>query len=108
DQRQTRKKPIQISLAHISIPLFKRAIYAVRSRKITCVRRPCPQCPRCRRRLLRARRERPRRRSTKERDEFAAPHGAPLVAGGPEPSSRDLAAVIPAASRQATRKARAP
>jgi hypothetical protein len=42
---QTRKKPIQISLAHISIPLFKRAIYAVRSRKIARVRRPCPQYP---------------------------------------------------------------
>src|SRR5262249_33364437 len=58
--------------------------------------------------LLRTRRERPRRRAAEQRDELAAPHGSPLVGGGPEPSSRDLAAVIPAASRQATRKARAP
>src|SRR5262249_9137660 len=60
------------------------------------------------RRLLRARRERPCSRAAEQRDELAAPHGSPLVGGGPEPSSRDLATVIPAASRQATRKARAP
>src|SRR6516162_8875840 len=47
-------------------------------------------------------------RAAEQRDELAAPHGSPLVGGGPEHSSRDLAAVIPAASRQATRKARAP
>jgi hypothetical protein len=59
--------------------------------------------------LLRVRGKRPRSRSAAEqRDERASPHGSPLVGGGPEHSSRDLAAVIPAASRQATRKARAP
>ena len=60
-----------------------------------CVLRRCRLWPGC-------------RRAAEERDELAAPHGSPLVGGGPEPSSRDLAAVIPAASRQATRKARAP
>jgi hypothetical protein len=58
--------------------------------------------------LLPARCERPRSRAASKRDERASPHGFPLVGGGPEHSSRDLAAVIPAASRQAMRKARAP
>src|SRR5262249_5492748 len=60
-------------------------------------------------RLLRARRKRPScRRAAEQRDELAPPHGSPLVGGGPEHSSRGLAAVIPAASREAARKARAP
>src|SRR5262245_66344669 len=32
--------------------------------------------------------------ATEQADELASPHGSPLVGGGPEPSSRDLAAVI--------------
>src|SRR5262245_51604554 len=51
------------------------------------------------RRLLRPRRERPRRRAADERDELASPHGAPPAVGWPRPDDDNTLEPRPASHK---------